>query len=115
MYTRESDSAVEALNDRSLRARLVRTDWEHDPLFITDEQVFGLFRRARAKGDKARSALFAEAFNQRLLERSRKFVLRARIFPGLIDDLRRAAHELASCISGTADIRVKIGLSIWLS
>lgn len=98
MCTREPDSALEALEDRSLRARLARTDWGCDPLFISDEQVFGLFRRAHGKGDKARTALFAEALNQRLLERSRKFVLRARIFPGLIDDLRRAAHELASCI-----------------
>lgn len=98
MYTRESDTVLEALDDRSLRARLTRTDWERDPLFVADEQVFSLFRRARAKGDAARIGLFAEAFNARLLERSRKFVLRARIFPGLIDDLKRAAHELSSCI-----------------
>lgn len=98
MYTREPDAVLDALDDRSLRARLARTDWERDPLFVADEQVFSLFSRARAKGDTARIGLFAEAFNERLLERSRKFVLRARIFPGLIDDLKRATYELASCI-----------------
>lgn len=98
MHTRELDLAVEALDDHSLQARLARTDWKRDPLFITDEQVFGLFSQARAKGDKARTALFAEVFNRRLLERSRRFVLKARIYPGFIDDLRRAAYELASCI-----------------
>lgn len=89
---------LEALDNRSLRAKLARIDWERDPLFVADEQLFSLFRRARIKGDAARVGLFAEAFNKRLLARSRKFVLRARIFPGLIDDLKRATHELASCI-----------------
>jgi hypothetical protein len=98
MYTREPDAVLEALDERSLRARLARTDWERDPLFVADEQVFRLFGRARAKGDAARIGLFAKAFNERLLGRSRKFVLRARIFPGLIDDLKRATYELASCI-----------------
>lgn len=98
MYTREPDAVLEAFDDRSLRARLARTDWECDPLFVTDEQVFSLFRQARAEGDEARIGLFAKAFNERLLERSRNFVLRARIFPGLIDDLKRAMLELASCI-----------------
>lgn len=98
MYTREPDSALEAFDDRSLRTRLARTDWRCDPLFIADEQIFSMFRRAHAKGNAARIGLFAEAFNERLLERSRKFVLRSHIFPGLIDDLKRATHELASCI-----------------
>jgi DNA-directed RNA polymerase specialized sigma24 family protein len=98
MHTREPDTVLEALDNRALRARLARTDWERDPLFVADEQVFSLFRRARAKGDAARIGLFAEAFNERLLARSRKFVLRAQIFPGLIDDLKRATHELASSI-----------------
>jgi RNA polymerase sigma factor (sigma-70 family) len=98
MYTREPDVVLEALDNRSLRAKLARIDWERDPLFVADEQLFSLFRRARIKGDAARVGLFAEAFNKRLLARSRKFVLRARIFPGLIDDLKRATHELASCI-----------------
>ncbi|MFY3382989.1 hypothetical protein [Paracidovorax sp. MALMAid1276] len=98
MYTREPDTVLEDLDDRSLRARLARIDWERDPIFVADEQIFSLFRRARTKGDATRIGLLAEAFNERLLERSRKFVLRARIFPGLIDDLKRATHELASYI-----------------
>lgn len=98
MYTREPDAVLEAFDDSALRARLARTDWESDPHFVADEQVFSLFRQARANGDEARIGLFAEAFNERLLERSRKFVFRAKIFPGLINDLKRATHELASCI-----------------
>lgn len=98
MYTREPDAVLEGLDDRSLRARLARTDWKSDPHFVADEQVFRQFRLARARGDEVRIGLFVEAFNERLLERSRKFVLRACIFPGLIDDLKRATHELASSI-----------------
>jgi hypothetical protein len=98
MSKQEPDSAVEALDDSALRARLARSDWERDPLFVSDERVFRMFRRARAAQDKGRTGLFSEVFSRRLLERSRKFVLKARIFPGLIDDLSRASHELASCI-----------------
>ncbi len=98
MYTREPDAVLEALDDRSLRTRLARTDWERDSLFVADEQIFSLFSRARAKDNANRIGLLAEAFNKRLLERSRKFVLRAQIYPGLIDDLKRATYELASCI-----------------
>jgi RNA polymerase sigma factor (sigma-70 family) len=100
MSKQEPDSAIEALDDSVLRARLARSDWEHDPLFVSDERVFRLFRRARAAQDKGRTGLFSEVFSQRLLERSRKFVLKVRIFPGFIDDLSRASHELASCIWG---------------
>lgn len=98
MPTQELDSAIEALDDHSLRARLGRSDWKHDALFVSDEQVFRLFRRARAAQDKVRTGLFSEVFSQRLLERSRKFVLKMHIYPWLIDDLPRASHELASGI-----------------
>lgn len=98
MSKQEPDSAIEALDDSALRARLARDDWERDPLVVSDERVFRMFRRARAAQDKGRAGLFSEVFSRRLLERSRTFVLRARIFPGLIDDLSRAAHELASCM-----------------
>jgi DNA-directed RNA polymerase specialized sigma24 family protein len=97
MHTSEADAAVEALDDRSLRVRLARKDWRNDPLFIPDEQVFSQFRVARAKDDKARLGLLAEALNERLLEHSRKFALKMRMVPGLIDDPRRAALEIASC------------------
>jgi len=98
MHTSEADAAVEALDDRGLRARLARKDWQSDPLFITDEQVFSQFRFARAKDDKARLGLLTEALNERLLEHSRKFALKMRMVPSLIDDPRRAALEIASCI-----------------
>jgi DNA-directed RNA polymerase specialized sigma24 family protein len=98
MHTSEADAAVEALDDRGLRARLARKDWRSDPLFITDEQVFSQFRFARAKDDKARLGLLTEALNERLLEHSRKFALKMRMVPSLIDDPRRAALEITSCI-----------------
>lgn len=98
MHTSEADAAVEALDDRGLRARLARKDWRSDPLFITDEQVFSHFRLARAKGDNARLGLLTEALNHRLLERSRKFALKMQMVPNLIDDPRRAALEITSCI-----------------
>lgn len=98
MHTSEADAAVEALDGHALRARLARKDWRNDPLFVRDEQVFSQFRVARAKNDKARLGLLAEALNERLLEHSRKFALKVRMIPGLIDDPRRAALEIASCI-----------------
>lgn len=98
MYTSEADAAAEAIDGRALRARLARRDRRNDPLFIPDEQVFSQFRVARANNDKARLGLLAEALNERLLERSRTFALKMRMVPGLIDDPRRAALEIASCI-----------------
>lgn len=98
MYTSEADAAAEAIDGRALRARLARRDWRNDPLFIPDELVFSQFRVARAKNDKARLGVLAEALNERLLERSRKFALKMGMVPGLIDDPRRAALEIASCI-----------------
>lgn len=100
MSTKEADSTIEALDNSALRVRLARSDWERDPLFVSDERVFRMFRRARAAQDKARTGLLSETLSQRLLERSRRLVLKAKIFPGLIDDLSRASHELASCIWG---------------
>jgi len=98
MHTPEPDLALEALDDPSLRARLARTDWEHDRLFVPDEQVFRMFRRARTAGNKRRATLLSAALSRRLLERARRFALRAKIFPGLIDDLMRASHEIASAL-----------------
>ena len=46
MLTHEPDSTIEGLPDPDLRARLARTNWEHDPEFVADEQVFRMFRRA---------------------------------------------------------------------
>ena len=98
MHTSEADAAVEALDDSALRARLARKDWRNDPLFLPDERVFSQFRVARARDNKARIGLLAEALNERLLEHSRKFAMKMRMVPGLIDDPRRAALEIASCI-----------------
>ena len=98
MYTSEADAAIEALDGRALRARLARKDWRNDPLFVSDEQVFSQFMVARAKNDKARLGFLAEALNERLLEHSRKFALKMRMVPGLIDAPRRAALEIASCM-----------------
>lgn len=99
MNKHESDSApeaLEALDDLFLRARLARDDWKNDLLFVPDEQVFRMFRRARRAGNKSRVALLSEAFSRRLLARARGFALKSGIYPKLIDDLKRASHEIAS-------------------
>lgn len=96
MHEHESDSALEALDDLILRARLARDDWKNDLLFVPDEQVFRMFRRARTAGNNSRVALLSEAFSRRLLARARGFALKSGIYPELIDDLKRASHEIAS-------------------
>lgn len=53
------DADIEALDVRALMARLARTDWENDPLFVPDELVFRPFGRARKAKDEARVAAIA--------------------------------------------------------
>lgn len=96
MHTPETDEAVEGLPDGLLRPRLARTDWERDPEYISDEQVFRLFRRARRAGDARRVGMLSDALSRRLLARAKGFVLKNSIYPGLIGDIKTASHELAS-------------------
>lgn len=98
MHTREPESAVEALDDRSLLTRLTRTDWEHDPLFISDEQVFRMFRRARDAGNESRLGMLSRVLSRRLLCLAKGFAVRSGIYPGSIGNLDQAAEELSQYV-----------------
>jgi len=98
MDTQEPDSALEALDDRSLRARLARTDWQRDSQYITNEQVFRLFSRARATGNRSRMGLLSDALSRRLLGLAKAFAARSRIYPMNIGDLNQAAEEISQYI-----------------
>lgn len=98
MHTPMTDAAAAALADDDLKARLARTAWETDPLYLPDEQVFRLFHQAQNAGDKARMNLFIGALCARILGRARAFAARSGIYPGLIGDLDDASLELAQFI-----------------
>jgi len=98
MHTSEPDAAIEALNDRLLRARLARTDWKHDPMFVSDEHVFRMFRRARDAKNAGRIGLFSEVLSRRLLSLARGFAVRSGIYPGSIGNLDQAAEELSQFV-----------------
>lgn len=98
MQALEPDSDIEALDDKSLRDRLRLTNWSNAPLAVSDEQLFRLFRRAWRAGDMRRAGLLSEQFNRRLLDRGRRFALRANLVPRLIGDLKQASHQLATFI-----------------
>ncbi len=98
MHKRESDAAVEALDDRALLARLARTDWGHDPLFIPDEQVFRIFGRAREAGNTSRVGMLSRVLSRRLLSLAKGFAVRSGIYPGNIGNLDQAAEELSQYV-----------------
>lgn len=98
MHPQEPDLALEALDDHSLRARLARRDWERDPLYISDEQIFRLFGRARSSGDQNRIGLFSRVLSSRLLRLAKGFAARSGIYPGVIGNLDQAAEELAQYV-----------------
>lgn len=98
MYTREPDAAVEALDDRALLARLARTDWEHDPLFIPDEQVFRMFRRARDAENTSRAGILSRVLSRRMLGLAKGFAVRSGIYPGNIGNIDQAAEELSQYV-----------------
>ncbi len=98
MHTREpDDAAVEALDVRSMLARLARTDW-NDPLFIPDEQVFRMFGRARGAEDQARVGMLSRVLSRRLLSLAKGFAVRSGIYPGIIGNLDQAAEELSQYV-----------------
>jgi RNA polymerase sigma factor (sigma-70 family) len=98
MHTPTTDAALAALPDPDLKARLARTDWENDPEYVTDEQVFRLFRLARKARDMPRTTLFMESLCRRLLERARAFAVRSGIYLGLMGGLDDAGQELAQFV-----------------
>lgn len=97
-HVQEPDSALEALDEPSLRSRLARTDWEHDSLYVSDEQVFRLFGGARASGDKGRIGLLSRVLSKRLLRLAKAFAVRSGVYPGNIGNLDQAAEELAQYV-----------------
>jgi RNA polymerase sigma factor (sigma-70 family) len=98
MHTQKPDAALEGLDDQTLGAELARNDWQNDPQFVPDEQVFRLFRRADAAGDGSRAGILARALGKRLLKHARGFAARSQIYPGIIGDLNQAAEELSQYI-----------------
>lgn len=98
MPTCETDSAIEGLPSDVLRTRLTRVDWENDPDYIPNEQVFRLFRRARENENHSRVALLSEMLSRRLLVLARGFLIRTSIVPGIIGDLRQASEELSQYV-----------------
>lgn len=98
MHTQESDSALEALDEPSLRARLARADWGHDSLYVSTEQVFRLFGRAHASRDKGRTGVLSGVLSRRLLGLAKAFAVRSGIYPGNIGDLDQAAEELTQYV-----------------
>lgn len=98
MHTQEPDSALEALDDRSLRTRLARTDWKRDSQYISTEQVFRLFGRARATENHGRMGLLSAVLSRRLLVLAKAFAVKSGIYPGNIGDLNQAAEEISQFV-----------------
>jgi RNA polymerase sigma factor (sigma-70 family) len=78
-YIPADDSALEALDDKLLQARLAHHDWKTDPQVVPDEQVFRLFRRAKATGHPDRVGLLSRELGQRMLSRAKGFAYRSGI------------------------------------
>ncbi len=90
------DLELEALSDETLLDKLSKTDWRNEPDYMSDEQVFRLFRCARQQGSRGRAEFLSNVLSERLLRRSRQFARKACIYPGLIGNLDDASHEIAS-------------------
>lgn len=97
MHTQQDDSALEALDDQLLRARLARRDWENDPLFVPDEQVLRLFRRAEAAGDSTQAGLLSRELGRRILGHAKGFAYRSGIYRSF-GTLDLAAEELSQYV-----------------
>lgn len=97
MHTQLDDAVLEALDDQSLRDRLARRDWKSDPQFITDEQVFRLFRRAKATGSLPRVALLSRELGRRMLGHAKGFAYRSGIYRSF-GSLDHAAEELSQFV-----------------
>lgn len=97
MHIQADDSALEALDDQSLRARLARHDWKNDPQVVPDEQVFRLFRHAKAAGDLARVGLLSRELGRRMLGRAKGFAYRSGIYRSF-GSLDQAAEEISQYV-----------------
>lgn len=97
MHTQQDDSALEALDDQLLRARLARRDWENDPQFVPDEQVLRLFRHAEATGNPTRVGLLSRELGRRMLGHAKGFAYRSGIYRSF-GNLDQAAEELSQYV-----------------
>ncbi len=99
MDTPASDTEIEGLDDQSLRVRLARNDWKNDTLFLSNEQIFRMFCRARMGGDKGqRVGLLANALSRRLVALAKGFSVRSKIYPGIYSNLDEVAEELSQFV-----------------
>ena len=96
--TEEHDSALEGLDDQSLRARLLRNDWKDDSQYIKTEQVFRLFTRARISQNQERLGLLSDVLSRRLLVLAKGFASRSGIISGNSSNLEQAAEELSQFV-----------------
>ena len=97
MTTQPDDAALEALDDQSLRSRLERRDWKNDPLFVTDEQVYRLLRRADAVGRTSRVGMLSRELGKRTLEHAKSFAYRSGLHRSF-GSLDQAAEELSQYV-----------------
>lgn len=93
----QDDAALGACDDQSLCARLACRDWENDPRFVPDEQVFRMFRRAEAASDLARVGLLSRELGRRILGHAKSFVYRSGIYRSF-ESLEQAAEELSQYV-----------------
>lgn len=97
MHTQLGDSALEMLDDRSLTARLAHRDWKNDPQFITDEQVFRMYKRAEMAGNSARVGLLSRELGRRLLRHAKSYAYRT-VVARMFGSLDQAAEELSQYV-----------------
>jgi len=101
MQTSEPDSslaALEALDDSALFDRIGRPEWGTDPLRVSSEQVFRLFKRAREAGNSGRTNKLSEVLTRRLLRLGKAFARRSGMWPELNGDLDDAAADIAQYV-----------------
>jgi DNA-binding CsgD family transcriptional regulator len=98
MHNREHDCTLEALTDKALRERLALNARGGDPLALSDEQLFGLFRLSHEAGNKYRGDLISAELSRRIVSRARSFALRMKLVPHPYGEVSEAAYEISTFI-----------------
>jgi RNA polymerase sigma factor (sigma-70 family) len=96
MHNQEHDFTLEGLGDQALRERLRRR--HGDPLAVSDEQLFTLFRLARQAANKRRVELFSAELSRRISGRARHFALKSKLVPHPYGELRDAEYEISAYV-----------------
>lgn len=96
MHNRTHDCTLEDLGDQALRDRLRQRHGE--PLAISDEQLFTLFRLARQAENKRRVELISAELSRRISGRARHFALKSKLVPHPYGELRDAEYEISAYI-----------------